>query len=347
MGAERRKLIILFCMHRSGSSLSASILEKLGMSLGPFELLGAKASNPHGHFEPMPVYRLNAKIQTWAFGFHGDMPEDPETLARFLDSKGAWPTDRAIPQEWLEEGARIARGFAEAGPITGIKEPRLVLTWPFWRRIFQEVENLEIVPMMLARSPHEIAMSMCIRAHGALPYWGALDVIGVNFARMLDIANEFPENPPVACFGAPRYWDDMRRLASRSGLTWDDEIVRRIYDDSSVHHLPATVAHPAQELFDELCGGGRTAIDPEANLVRLSEGMRRVETLMFARLHAKRTKLKTTLDKTRRVEKVLGVADPLFIAASRGKRLSKRIMLKIRGRDKDGEARSARAKSSL
>ena len=48
------KVIILLSMHRCGSSLTANILQRLGMSLGPFELNGTDSSNPYGHFEAVP-----------------------------------------------------------------------------------------------------------------------------------------------------------------------------------------------------------------------------------------------------------------------------------------------------
>ena len=47
MEEGRKTLIIILCMHRSGSSVLTSILHRLGMSLGPYELLGASQSNPY------------------------------------------------------------------------------------------------------------------------------------------------------------------------------------------------------------------------------------------------------------------------------------------------------------
>ncbi len=52
MGNIERTLVVLLSMHRCGSSLTANILQRLGMSLGPFEFLEATPSNPYGHFGP-------------------------------------------------------------------------------------------------------------------------------------------------------------------------------------------------------------------------------------------------------------------------------------------------------
>lgn len=333
MGTAGRKLIVLFCMHRSGSSLTANVLEKLGMSLGPFDLVGAKPSNPHGHFESVPFNELNIRIMNWAFGFYGDVPGDPETLARFLDPDKAWPVDRSIPPEWLDEGERVARGLIESGPISGFKSPRTVLTWPFWREVLQRIDDVEIAPVMLVRSPHEIAMSLCSRSKGSFPYWSALDVAGVHFARMRAIADEFPESPPVARFATSHYWNDMKGVADRYGLAWDEEAAGSVYDQSSVHQLPAVVAHPAQERFDELCGGDRPAFDPKVNLARLAEDARRIEALMHHQLLDAKGQLKTALERLRRFEKVLSVVDPLLVVGANGKRRAKRILTTLRGGD--------------
>ena len=92
-----RTLVVFLSMHRCGSSLTASTLQNLGMSLGPFELNGAAASNPHGHFEAVPFLRLNRRIQELALGFPDDMPASPEVLSRFWKTQGEWSAGIQIP----------------------------------------------------------------------------------------------------------------------------------------------------------------------------------------------------------------------------------------------------------
>ena len=60
MESDTTTLAFLLCMHRSGSSFTASAFQELGMSLGPFPLLGALPGNIHGHFESLPL--LNAEL---------------------------------------------------------------------------------------------------------------------------------------------------------------------------------------------------------------------------------------------------------------------------------------------
>lgn len=284
MEGPNRTLVVLLTMHRSGSSLTANILQKLGMSLGPFELLGAAPSNPHGHFESIPFYTLNQKVQEWAFGFADDRPTTPELHARFLESQGAWPTDRAIPDDWLEEGERLARTLIESGSPSGFKDPRTVLTWPFWRRVFQRIENLEVVPAVLLRSPHEIAMSLCARTNGDFPYWDALDLVGAHLTRLKAIVDEHEGRALVARFATPHFRSDLQALAAASGLVWDDEIVDQVYDHSCVHQLPAVVPHPARELYNALSDDDWSGLGAEANAQRVARDWRRSETMMYGLL---------------------------------------------------------------
>jgi len=340
METSKRRLIVLLCMHRSGSSLTASILSEVGMSLGPYDLVGAAPGNPHGHFESVPFNLLNKRVLDWAIGFRGDVPHDFATLSRILESEGVWTADRAIPAELLDEGERVVRGLVESGLNSGFKDPRTVLAWPFWRRVFERVENLEIAPVLLVRSPHEIAMSLCARSED-MSYWNALDMVGVHLSRMRAISEEFPERPPVVRFATPSYWSDLRELANRYGLNWSDEAVERVYRPSSVHQLPAVVAHPAQKRYDELCGGEPPAFDPEANALRLAEDARRAEAGMYARLRDSRREYWETRAKLQRLERALSLVGPFLAVASSVKKRTSGGWPKLWRRRRENGTRSA------
>ena len=111
MDDRERTLVVLLSMHRCGSSLTASILQRLGMSLGPFDLIDADAGNPYGHFEAIPFHRLNRQIQGLAYGFMDDLPGSPQISARFSETWGDWDDAIHIPQEFFAEGRRLVRAF--------------------------------------------------------------------------------------------------------------------------------------------------------------------------------------------------------------------------------------------
>jgi GT2 family glycosyltransferase len=247
-----RTLVVILCAHRSGSSLVTNWLQRLGVSLGPFELIGASESNKYGHFEAAPFCTLNRELQTQVFGFPDDLPPWAEVLDRFCKSDGRWPCDAAISRPALERGAGLVRQLVESAPVSGFKDPRTVLLWPFWSRVLLRFPGLRIVPVFVARSPHEIAMSLFMRSKGAHSYQEALDVTAVHFKRMYCIRESCPENHALVRFHPQAVAEDMRRVAELCGLAWSEETLGELYDATRNHHQAAIIAHPAQEAFERL-----------------------------------------------------------------------------------------------
>ncbi|MGA2700830.1 MAG: hypothetical protein ABSH35_07010 [Isosphaeraceae bacterium] len=279
MDSDTTTLAFLLCMHRSGSSLTASVFQELGMSLGPYPLVGAHSSNIHGHFESLPLLMLNKKVQEIAFGFPEDFPKSEEVLTRFLDGKGIWPEGVKIPDELFDESRRLVAGLIGSGGISGFKDPRTVLTWPFWRQVLQEFHSLRVVVVPLLRSPHEIAMSLCTRSDGALGYWASLDLIAVHFGRMKAILENENQATRAIGFGSESFLDDLAEAARFCGLSWNKEDALRVFDRTCVHHEPATVVHEAQMLYEEL-GGQRPPLgQAERNRWLLARDARKCEAL--------------------------------------------------------------------
>jgi hypothetical protein len=88
---------------------------------------------------------------------------------------------------------------------------------------------------------------------------------------------------------------DSQDLAAALGLEWSDETADRVFDRSCVHHLPAAVAHPAQESFEELGGGDRVDLDAAANAARLARDARKYEAAMHKQLVDTQAQLGKTL----------------------------------------------------
>jgi predicted nucleic acid-binding Zn-ribbon protein len=264
-----RRLIVFLCMHRTGSSLAADMLSRLGMALGPYELIGASESNKYGHFESVPFHSLNRELQQQAFGFADDLPDSPETLRQLVACAGRWPADMEVPASARTRARELIAGLVAAGPISGFKDPRTLLMWPFWRDVLAEFKGLEVVPLFLVRSPHEIAMSIFSRAKGALSYFDALDVTAVHFQRMIDVRAAVSGPCPVVCFEPQTFPADLARAAEICGLRWDAEQFARVYDTSCRHHEPAVISHPAQKLFLQL--------RPDARRPSPAENVRRIE----------------------------------------------------------------------
>ena len=249
------------------------------MSLGPFPLLGAYSSNIHGHFESLPLLELNRKVQEIAFGFPDPEVRREEVLARFLDGKGTWPEGVKIPDELFDEGRRLVAGLVGSGRISGFKDPRTALIWPFWRQVLQEFRSLRVVVVPLLRSPHEIAMSLCTRSEGALGYWTSLDLVAVHFGRMKAILENEKQASRAVRFGSEGFLDDLAEAARCCGLTWNEANALRVFDRTCVHHEPATVAHEAQMLYEELGGQRPPHYQAERNGWLLARDSRKCEAL--------------------------------------------------------------------
>ena len=102
-----RTLVVMLCMHRSGSSLVTNLFQRLGMSLGSFELLDGNEHNKYGHFEAVPMYQLNQELLGQIFGFTEDVPDSPQVLARLVllpRVAGNWRPHSCPTSRLSEEG---------------------------------------------------------------------------------------------------------------------------------------------------------------------------------------------------------------------------------------------------
>lgn len=138
---------IVLGMHRSGTSALARLLNLAGLAFGPPEAaMPADVDNPRGFWERQDVYELHEWVLA-AVGAAWDRPLDFEP-------------DR-LPQEirdtFLARAARIIEAFPEERPWF-IKDPRLCLTLPLWRRTLARPVCVHIL-----RHPLEVAASLAAR----------------------------------------------------------------------------------------------------------------------------------------------------------------------------------------
>lgn len=249
-----RTLVVIVAMHRSGSSLVANVLGQLGMSLGPFPLLPADEHNTEGYFESLPFCELDRLVLQEIWGFTGDMPDTPEKLRRICDTEGRWPEQVDWARMPVDYGKATLRGLVDSAAISGFKDPRVPLAWPFWQRVLREFPGLRVIPVLVLRSPHEIAMSLFARSMGDVDYWQALEMVAVYLKRMKAIADECGGASVLIRFGTEHFHGDMRDAARTIGLPWQAAMLEGILKPASIHHRPARLHHNAQALFDGLAG---------------------------------------------------------------------------------------------
>jgi hypothetical protein len=238
------------------------------MSLGPFELLGANPGNPHGHFEAIPPLMLNRELMEQAFGFPDDYTVSQEIIDRFIRSEGRWPADINIADRQYQRAKEIIHQLIASGPVSGFKDPRTVLTWPFWLRVFQEFPGLKVVALCLIRSPHEIAMSHYRRARGIYSYNLVLDSATLHMARLKDIVDGWQGDHAILQFDPMIYPRQAQQAVERCGLKWDAAAFAEVYDADCRHYRPTRIAHASQVVFEQL-GGLVRQLSEEENLRNL------------------------------------------------------------------------------
>ncbi|MBW4492195.1 MAG: sulfotransferase [Oscillatoria princeps RMCB-10] len=241
----QKSTLIITGMHRSGTSLIASLLQSAGVDLGQ-RLMQPSHGNVKGHFEDI------------------DFVEFHESVLRSQGiSKAGWTFENQIHvQEQYLEKAKLILNKRYGKAIWGWKDPRTTLFLNFWHEFLPEAKFI-----LIYRSPWEVVDSLYRRGYAddsvfhsnpnfALKLWGHYNRV------LLDFFNQFPEHclllniysiteNPIFLVKAIE-----EKLGVQLKLPAQD-----IYDASLLHsevscsHRPALIKHyfpEAFELYEEL-----------------------------------------------------------------------------------------------
>ena len=140
-----KKAIIVLGMHRSGTSATTGVLEKLGVDLG-MELLAPSIENEKGYFENIKVLELNERI----LFENGSSYDDIEYKLLISDE---------LSKTYILEAKKILEDEFSYSKIFAIKDPRLCLTFPIWEKALVEF-GAEIEIILPWRNPFEVAKSL-------------------------------------------------------------------------------------------------------------------------------------------------------------------------------------------
>ena len=131
--------VIITGMHKSGTSLTASVLQAAGVHIGN-NLMGPGLGNRLGHFEDMDIYALHCNILT-SHGIHRDgWTKQPNV---------------AVPQSFdgrIQDFLSIRR---EQKGLWGWKEPRTTLFLDFWKQALPDAKFVFVY-----RKPWEVIDSL-------------------------------------------------------------------------------------------------------------------------------------------------------------------------------------------
>ncbi|KGP64018.1 hypothetical protein EP47_03600 [Legionella norrlandica] len=134
-------------MHRSGTSALTRVLNLLGCDL-PNNLLGANTSNELGHWESIPINRLNDRILDSA-GSHW------QDWAEF--NKGWFHSPKAM--SFQEEAINLLQEEFMGSKLFALKDPRICRLAPFWLNVLGKM-NIQPLIVFCHRNPLEVAASL-------------------------------------------------------------------------------------------------------------------------------------------------------------------------------------------
>ena len=142
MSERKPRTLVITGMHRSGTSVAASLLQSAGLHLGE-RLLGPNPSNVRGHFENLDFVELHEEVLR-AQGLH----ESGWTLKGQL----------AFGEEFRQRALQLASTSA-VSPLWGWKDPRTVLFLRAWADLLPEA-----VFLLVHRSPWDVVDSLLRRS---------------------------------------------------------------------------------------------------------------------------------------------------------------------------------------
>src|SRR6516162_9348356 len=154
---QRRPIVLVLGMHRSGTSLCSHILSALGVDMtdkvaGPGNA-SVTPDNPRGHWERWEIVEFHDRILGL---FNRDY------LGRFHDLPlpVAWWADPRVAQIRREIVAFLQQRMDDG--YFGFKDPRTVRLMPMWHQIFNELKLAPRIALCL-RNPAQVARSLCAR----------------------------------------------------------------------------------------------------------------------------------------------------------------------------------------
>jgi len=150
--ADTANPIIPLGMHRSGTSLLASLCHHLGVAFGD-ALIPARADNPRGFWEDPEVVAADEAI----FALFGLNSQD------VLPLPPGWLDHPELPGQQQRLVERLAAALVGPRPW-GVKDPRMARLMPVWHAVFAAlgVTPRFVIPL---RPPGAVAASLVARDH--------------------------------------------------------------------------------------------------------------------------------------------------------------------------------------
>jgi hypothetical protein len=192
---------------RSGTSLAAQAMNLFGVYLGEEEdLMPATEQNRHGFWENLSIYRVNEQL----LGLFG----------------GSWYRPPTLPPGWLEDprlerlhelAIEVVSELGASGRRWGFKDPRTVVTLPFWRDVIGPMDYVICIrhPQAFIDSVQKLPLPD-IEPSSTAKLWLDMNIAALNQtvgARRVFIAHD-------------EWFENSREVALRLGTFIHGEVSR-------------------------------------------------------------------------------------------------------------------------
>ena len=152
MNEQRKRLIVVLGMHRSGTSAITRGLMTLGVALGDKLLPPVQNDNAKGYFEDVDLNALNIEIMQ-------ELGNDWHRLAPIEDDA----IERLRQRAYFLRAIELLRKKTTNHTIFGFKDPRIAKLLPFWHQVFAHC-GFDINYVLSIRNPLSVAQSLAKRA---------------------------------------------------------------------------------------------------------------------------------------------------------------------------------------
>ena len=170
-----RQVLVVLGVHRSGTSLTAQVLNALGVRFGD-KLIPGRSDNPAGFFEHREILeqtrRLERKLDLAPFRNGASVPW-----------RSDWWKDSSIDEEKAALKQILFNETENTETIFGFKDPRTLFLLPLWQEIFSE---LDLTPryVLALRNLADVAASMGRRGTGRIRaemIWAGQMAAGIKY----------------------------------------------------------------------------------------------------------------------------------------------------------------------
>jgi len=234
-----KRCIVVLGMHRSGTSMLAGMLARMGVDFGDDLLPPIEGVNDKGFWEHRRLVELNE----WFLSRLGRSWYSPEPLP------AGWQCGKDA-QLYTKQALSFIKSAFGNSEVFGLKDPRLCLFLPLWQQIFNQ---LGVAPqyLVISRSPLEIAMSLYRRDR--IPpmlglyldrkYRSAISASGIAFSASLEYSVLLLRWKKIAA-----------DLAKKLPLTWNEDAEENVskFVSPAMIHARYSANDSYSDLLNEL-----------------------------------------------------------------------------------------------